>query len=137
MGDFQHIIWDPKYSVKVPAIDSQHQQLFFIMNRLIDTYEGGSSDLYPILKDLVDYLSKHFHAEQLLMTEMRFPRISAHMEEHQAFTDKVMSFLDKFKEQDRDLVQKMLLFLSNWIFTHTTSMDMQYAAHFQKTAGKI
>lgn len=130
--DFQHITWDPKYTVHVEAIDAQHQELFSLVNQLIDLHESGSAELYPILKDLVDYLSKHFHAEQMVMMEMRYPRYAMHIQEHQAFTEKIQEFLKGYKEQDRNLTTKMLFFLTSWVFSHTKDIDQQYAVYFQK-----
>lgn len=136
MTEFQHITWDPKYTVHVKAIDIQHQELFSLVNQLIDLHESGSAELYPILKDLVDYLSKHFHAEQMVMTEMGYPKIATHIQHHQAFTEKIHKFLQGYKEQDRNLTQKMLFFLSSWVFSHTKDIDQQYAVFFQKTTQK-
>jgi hemerythrin len=136
MTDFEHITWDTKYSVHVEAIDVQHQELFSIVNLLIDLHQSGSTELYPTFKNLVDYLSKHFHAEQMIMSEMRYPRIAAHIQQHQAFTEKIHEFLKGYKEQDRNLTQKMLFFLTNWIFSHTTDIDQQYGSYLQQTAEK-
>ena len=51
MGKFKHIEWDKKYSVHVEIIDTQHQELFSIVNRIIDLYESGSNEYYPELRD--------------------------------------------------------------------------------------
>lgn len=136
MTEFQHITWDPKYTVNIEAIDVQHQELFSLVNQLIDLHESGSVELYPIFKNLVDYLSKHFHTEQMAMMKMRYPRFAAHIQQHQAFTEKIHEFLQGYKEQDRNLTQKMLFFLMNWVFSHTTDIDQQYAVYFEKTDKK-
>ena len=128
MSDFQRIAWDPIYSVQVKTIDAQHQELFSIVNQLIDLHESGSADMYPVFKRLVDYLSRHFHAEQMHMKQMKYPMIGLHIQEHTAFTEKIQEFLGRYQEGDRELSRKMLVFLSDWVFSHTTNVDIKYAA---------
>ncbi len=126
-----HIIWDPKYSVHVDEIDAQHQELFSTVNHLIDLHADNSGELYPVLKRLVDYLSRHFRTEQKHMMEMGFPDLARHIREHQLFTDKVQEFLGQYRDQDENLIHSMLLFLRHWIHSHTTTIDMKYADYFK------
>lgn len=131
MQDNGHIVWNPKFSVGVEEIDAQHRELFAAVNTLIDMNAGGSGDLYPVLKKLADYLSAHFRAEQKLMVERGFPDLSRHMREHQLFTERVLDFLGRYKEQNQRLINDMLLFLRHWIHSHTTTMDMKYAEYIK------
>ncbi|HQK79015.1 MAG TPA: bacteriohemerythrin [Syntrophales bacterium] len=123
----EHIVWDPKFSIHIDEIDAQHRELFAAVNELIDLLAGSGGELYPVMKKLVDYLSRHFRAEQKLMIETGYPYYARHVGEHRLFTDKVEEFLGKYKEQDKSLIQAMVLFLRHWFYSHTTTIDMKFA----------
>lgn len=131
-----HITWDPKYSVTVEAIDNQHRKLFDITNQLLDVFESNAGDVLPIIKELVDYLSIHFHAEHLIMADSNYPGFPSHMQEHQKFTTRIEQFLEGYKEQNQELTSDMVVFLRDWLFDHTCGIDQEYGAYLRKQALK-
>ncbi len=137
MTDSPYIIWEPKYSVHVDILDEQHQKLFDIANELLDTLKLGSGNLLPVIQELVDYLAKHFHQENIVMMNSNYPGYEKHSREHQRFTQKVEEFLGAYSEGNPDLGREMMLFMKDWIFTHTTRLDMQYADHLAKNAEEL
>lgn len=133
MDEARHIIYDNRYSVHNEEIDNQHRKLFSIVNRLADISGSESSELLQVLNDLVDYLSVHFHSESMFMRAMNYPDFHAHAKEHDLFIKKVSGFLQDYEKQTPELTTKMLLFLREWVFTHTTRLDMKYADYFAGT----
>ncbi|MEN6319326.1 MAG: bacteriohemerythrin [Syntrophaceae bacterium] len=129
MEKFNRIHWDPKYTVHVEAIDLQHQKLFEITNKLIDKYENGSSECLETIEELVNYLSEHFHAEQLIMMKSNYPGFQMHIKEHQSFIEKVEGFLRGYRNNEDNLTFNILTFLRDWIFSHTTSFDLKFGKH--------
>jgi hemerythrin len=61
--------WSDKYSVGIKTIDSQHQELVNIINRLFDAVTNHEADkvINSILDALMDYTKTHFALEELLM----------------------------------------------------------------------
>lgn len=133
MDKLDRINWNPRYTVHAEALDLQHQKLFDITNKLLDKYESGSDQCYEIIEELVDYLSKHFHAEQLLMMELNYPEYQKHMEAHKYFIDKVEAFLYGYRNGAKNLTDSMLAFLRDWIFSHTTTFDLKYGEYLLKS----
>ena len=88
------ISWGPALEVGVGLIDEQHQRLIFLLNRLNDAMLAGHSKevLHDVLEQLVAYTQYHFNTEEQLMTLNRYPKESAHHQEHQRFIDDVRSF---------------------------------------------
>lgn len=120
------ISWNPQYSVHVEAIDTQHKELFTITNSLMDQYEQGSGDCYATIEKLVDYLSKHFYDEELVMMKVNYYGYKKHVEEHRSFADKVGQFLQAYRNKEENITLEMVSFLREWIFSHTTGSDLKY-----------
>lgn len=137
MTKMSRIKWDPIYSVHVEVLDAQHQELFAIINKLIDVFESGSGDILSVIYDLTKYLSVHFHEEHLVMMHANYPGFLSHSKEHQRFTEKVEEFLQAYKKNDADLGLNMVVFLKEWVHDHTTKMDMQYAQHLLRNTEKL
>lgn len=137
MNKISYIKWEPNYSVHVDILDEQHQKLFDIVNDLIDETEMGASRLLPVIRDLIDYLSVHFHQEHMIMMESEYPDFLKHSQEHRRFTEKVEEFLGSYKKGDADLGLKMIVFMKEWIFIHTTRLDIKYGEHLQKNPAML
>lgn len=125
MNKIPYIKWEPIHSVHVKILDEQHRKLFDIVNHLIDEVEMGSNNLLPVIRDLIDYLSVHFQQESIVMMESNYPDFLKHSQEHRRFTEKVDTFLQGYKQGDVDLGMKMILFMKEWVFNHTTRLDVK------------
>jgi hemerythrin-like metal-binding protein len=106
------------------------------MNRITDLYESGSQDLLPVFHDLVQYTIKHFHAEGSLMIKADYPGYREHVKEHDAFLDKVHGFLNDYKQGEERLTYRMMLYIRDWLLSHTQQTDMRYADFLVRT-GKL
>lgn len=126
------IKWDPLYSVHDEVLDAQHRILFETVNRLIGVFESGSGNLLPAIKELIDYLSVHFHQEHMVMMNANYPNFSNHSNEHQTFTERVREFLEEYKEGDENLGRNMVVFLKDWVRDHTQILDVQYGEYLHK-----
>jgi hemerythrin-like metal-binding protein len=133
MDQLSRLDWKPQFTMHDEVIDLQHKNLYIITNKLIDKHESGSGDCYEAIKDLVDYASKHFHAEQLLMMKSEYPDTQRHIEEHEYFGEKIKGFIDDYKANKDNLTWDVLSFLREWIFFHTTGLDLKLAEHLLKS----
>jgi len=136
MNKIPRIHWNPIYSVHVDRLDNQHRKIFDIANHLIDVFESGSDDFLSVINELVDYVTVHFHDEQVVMMNAKFPGLSIQTREHDQFIEKVEGFLKDYDEGNKDLGFKMVVFLRDWINNHTTKMDMVYAKYLLKNSAK-
>jgi hemerythrin-like metal-binding protein len=133
MDQFPRLDWQPQFTMHDEVIDLQHKNLYRITNKLIDQYENGPGDCYESIKELVDYASKHFHTEQLLMMKSQYPDTQRHIEEHEYFGEKIKGFIEDYKADKINLTWDVLSFLREWIFFHTTGADLKLAEHLLKT----
>ncbi len=136
MSEIPHLLWSNNISVRVDSIDAQHKKLFEITNRLIDVFEAGSGDFLTVISELVEYTTVHFHDEQMVMMNAKFPGLAAHSAEHDKFIAKVEEFLQAYGEGHPDVGRTMLVFLKDWLFAHTSGLDMEFAQFLAKKPAK-
>lgn len=132
--------WDEKYSVGIPEIDKQHQQLFAIANDYFDQREKQQSPELEarLLKDLLDYTEQHFNYEEDLLKKNGYPSYSEHVREHIAVFSQITAFsraaagvVDLRATANKPNVAE---FLIKWLSQHIVEKDHHYAAYLTKKA---
>jgi hemerythrin len=141
MEKLPRLTWEPSYSYHVEVIDAQHRKLFDIVNHLMDLFEatcdGNTSELLPVLHELVEYVSVHFHQEEMIMSDADYPDLQSHYWEHRKFSNDVLGFLNDFREGNADLGINMLVFLLGWVRTHVTTSDVRCGEYLFKNPEKL
>ncbi len=125
--------WTPELSVGVDEIDQQHQQLFAIIDQLLDARRQAlDHDAFiPILTRLVDYSDYHFRTEDNYMIENEYPLFLSHRKEHLAYIKKMGEMIDALERKDVLLPNQLLDFLSGWWKGHVVNSDMKYARYIK------
>jgi hemerythrin-like metal-binding protein len=130
--------WDEKYSVGIPEIDRQHQQLFAIANDYFDQREKQQSPELEerLLKDLLDYTEQHFNYEEDLLKKNGYPSYAEHVREHIAVFTQITAFsraaagvLDLRAAANK---QNIAEFLIKWLSQHIVEKDRHYAAYLAR-----
>ena len=85
-----------------------------------------------IIDELVTYTEVHFHAEEHMMVEYRFPAYKKHKAQHDDFAEKVLAFQKEHKAGKTDLPEELLHFLKDWLSTHILGFDKEYGAYFNE-----
>jgi len=135
-GRIERVTWKPDISLHVAKLDSQHQKLYSITNRLIDLYEQGAGDTIDVLADLVHYSIDHFRDETLIMFESRYPGLDAQKTAHDRFVEKMQEFLRGYADGQEQLTYELLNYCRNWLVAHITNDDTKFAAYLVKTGLK-
>ncbi|MFZ0800064.1 MAG: bacteriohemerythrin [Terriglobales bacterium] len=120
--------WNNSYSVKVEAMDAQHQQLFAIIRELYAAMRSGHGKevVGDVLRRLIDYTVKHFTAEEALMEKHGYPGLAQHRAEHKALTDKVLAFKKGFEAGTVSVSLELMTFLQKWLTDHIQTVDQKY-----------
>lgn len=84
------LVWSDKFETKINIVDTQHKKLVSLLNELYEKLESGEisdATLDNIMQQLLDYSSKHFIDEEMLMLEFKLDdrHRSVHRMEHQSF----------------------------------------------------
>ena len=133
-------VWDERYMTGESIVDSEHQQLVSIINRVVEqvSNETPESELSEILSQLVNYAVVHFQHEEELMAEMgcdsRF--IAAHTAIHREFASQVVK-MREFSGAGSG-TEDLLRFLTNWLAHHILGIDQAMARQIGKIrAGEL
>jgi len=123
------ITWEDKYSVKVPRLDKQHQQLFSLINQLHDAMRMGQANevMSRILGELIAYTKNHFAAEEQMLQSSSYPDLKAHQAQHREFTDKMLSFQKELGAGKMTLSIDVMRYLRDWLSNHIMKTDKLYS----------
>ncbi len=120
--------WTEKYTVGVKAMDEQHINLVEILNELHAAMLKGEAQSVagPLFKNLMNYVSEHFAAEEQLMEETKFPGLAVQRAEHRALAAKVKEFVTLYEQGDQSMYPDLLHFVDKWLHDHMLTVDKQY-----------
>lgn len=125
--------WSPEYSVNIKTIDSQHQELVSILNRLFIAVSKreGEKVIGGILDGLMDYTKTHFALEERLMQQAKYKDLEAHKLEHKKLIEELDRLCKKHLIEEKPIYFEMLGFLKNWLREHIQGVDKKYSADLQ------
>ncbi|MDR2797603.1 MAG: bacteriohemerythrin [Treponema sp.] len=130
MKESTFITWKDTYSVGIPQIDEQHQELVYLTANLYTACMQGteSGRLYfkQAIHKIVQYVSFHFSAEEKLMERIEFPEFAEHKKQHESFVKKVLEEVKKFEGGKAIVPPIFVRFLRDWILTHIAEEDQKY-----------
>ena len=91
----QKVPWDDRYKLGIDRIDTQHEKLFELVNRLFELEDSNSNkeELRSILYEFSDYMKTHFHDEEEYMSMIDFPELEEHKKLHQEIIDSLTQII--------------------------------------------
>jgi hemerythrin len=130
--------WSNTYSVGVETLDSQHTNLFAIMNGLHDAMRAGQGQQVtgPMLRRLVKYTQTHFAAEEMMMEATGYPGLARHRIQHLALTQKVFELMTQFERSEVTVKFDLLAFLHDWWINHIQHEDKEYGPWMKQRAAQ-
>ncbi|MCX7667890.1 MAG: hemerythrin family protein, partial [Atribacterota bacterium] len=129
------LTWSSNFSIGVPKVDEQHQELFRRTNMLLEACQSGKGkeNVREMLDFLGNYVNSHFSYEEGLMKEYRYPEFSSHRALHEGFTQ---SFLKLKAEAEKGvgltLVTQVNKTVVDWWVNHILKIDKQLGAFLQE-----
>jgi hemerythrin len=131
MGDQHFIEWDDRYMTGVQLFDDQHKELIRFTDELFQSCQQGDSQASETFKktahSAVEYVKKHFSAEEKMFENIKYPLAAEHKKQHEAFIKRVLDDVKKFEDGKNLVPLTFARFLREWILTHIAGHDKQYA----------
>lgn len=120
--------WDDKYSVGIRELDTQHKQLFKILNELYDAMQNskGNDAIGKIIIELASYTKIHFATEEKYMEKYNCAELFSQKKEHDLFVSKVQSFQQDFASGKLALSLNIANFVKDWLTHHILISDKKY-----------
>jgi len=137
------VVWDDKYSIGIPLIDSQHKELIALTNELYKACrygdEAAKEQFRMTIHEAAAYVKFHFSVEEQIMQKAGYPDIVNHKKYHAEFVREVLGNVSAFETGKRFIPQQFARFLWDWILSHIAIVDTKlgsYLLDLQRT-GKL
>jgi hemerythrin len=131
MSDSPFIEWEERYSINIPFIDEQHKGLVHLTNVL---YEGcligddvARFYFMKAIRGVVDYVAKHFSAEEKMLENIHYPGLATHKNQHEEFVKKILEDVKSFQDGRKFVPNVFVRYLKDWILSHIAVEDKLYA----------
>jgi len=121
--------WNDSFNVNIKLFDSQHKQLFDLINQLHDAMMVGKGKeiMENVLKSLINYTNTHFADEERLLKFQGYPDLERQVTEHRLFVLQIAEFQKKYTDGNAAITQVTLNFLRDWLQNHIKVEDKKYS----------
>ena len=122
-----YIPWSDALKVGVETIDTQHEHLTALINRLYEAHRQGHDReiLQETIAELDDYVRTHFRDEQEFMREHGYVGIESHIDQHNDFIIKSVEYLIEYSNGKEELTEEVLEYLTDWWLNHISHTDRE------------
>lgn len=121
--------WSDAFVLKHAVIDSEHIELFGLVNRLAATIAETKrwEAAVELADQLVDATHRHFDHEEAMMRAAQYPALDRHHEQHTELLSQIETLRDRLAA-DHYLARprQTMLFLSDWFSLHVARSDRSF-----------
>lgn len=123
------VIWTKNLKIGIDAIDSDHQVLVSLINRISrSTIENDDVD--KVLNELVYYTQYHFWREEKAMEICEYPDLEKHRALHRELSEQVGELSNKWQvERSSENLLHLQNFLRKWLINHILKVDTHIAQY--------
>jgi len=122
----------------VKLIDDQHKGLVDLINEMFNHVTGNyvqERDYFNrVIKEVTQYVKKHFAAEEKIMLAAKFAGYAEHKKKHDSFILAIVENITDYKAGRRFTLSSFTRFLKDWVLSHIALEDKQYFEYFKKIA---
>jgi len=123
------LIWNDNCSIGMDLIDTQHQHLFEIGNKIYtllktDLQTDKYKDIILIVQELRDYTKYHFKCEEDYMLEINYPGFEEQKKEHNEFIKQLEEMdINSIHENQQKHIEDLMNFVFDWLLSHILEKD--------------
>ena len=119
------LVWKSEYSLGIPDVDHEHQELFDLINELhARLFEPGSgTTVADFLGELFSKISSHFALEEKLMRDGRYAELPAHKADHERLLDEIRDLMDDYEDGGYVDLDRFAGDLERWFSVHFSTHD--------------
>jgi hemerythrin len=125
--------WSEAWRTGDDTVDSQHIELFRMVNGLHDAIVAGQGreQLTATLDALAAYVGTHFQTEERLMQQGGYPGFPVHKAKHEELKKNAAKVIDDYRSGRAVLTISLSRFLADWIRHHIDGEDRAMIRYFQ------
>lgn len=132
-GEFDFkISWNSSLMVDGSTIDQQHRQLFDHARNFVEAVRHGEeyAQLQELLRFLDEYIKIHFHTEERMMAEKKYPFLSLQVEQHRRFSHYFKVLKNEIKKgfcrHRVFLLFRVQILIIDWLINHIGKFDRHF-----------
>ena len=130
-----HILWSTAFSIGVPDVDQEHEELVVLANQMHDLLGSSApdEDIQKTFRRLTSHTVTHFWNEEALFVNTAYPRAAIHARKHQHLLTILACFqtcLDRSGQYFK--LEGQLGFLRDWLMDHITTEDTWLGAYLTR-----
>ena len=143
-GELAHTVkWTKDFEFGVAKIDAQHRELFARCNKLLDALHTNREieEVNEAITFLDTYVTSHFHCEENLMEEYKYPFTDFQKWQHAKFSKYFNSLKQKVRELDDSnryfILLRVQLLVVDWLVNHTLKLDTHLGRFIKSKTSSI
>ncbi|HUS54416.1 MAG TPA: hemerythrin family protein [Thermohalobaculum sp.] len=117
--------WKDSYSVGVPAVDHEHQELIGLVNQLQRALASQQPEdaVADIFGDLFRAISAHFALEERFMREHGYDQTTQHKADHERLLDELRDIMDDYRDCEDHSGENLIASIEAWFANHFKTHD--------------
>jgi hemerythrin len=125
------IEWRDDFSVGVPDVDHEHQELIRLINELHDAMSHDNSDVtvMDFLGEIYAHVAAHFALEEKIMRERNYDQYSDHKADHETLLDELRDIMDDYEENAFFSDDIFANAVGSWFSDHFRNRDARLHKH--------
>lgn len=127
--DKDKIAWKSEYNIGNLQLDKEHQNLFNIARKALNTNPKDDHDkrkevLKDIISELFKYVSTHFSDEQQYMTRIKYPHLDVHIKLHSNMIKMLKNLISNINNLEVEVIEEELRqFIEEYFVKHIILED--------------
>ena len=129
------MLWNSNYEVGNAQVDSEHKEIFGMVDKLLaDDFSGRPDKIKTTVDFLAGYVVRHFDHEESLMSESEYPDTGAHMKQHRDFIATVGDLVARIEGNldSIDLSLEVNKVIVDWLAEHVMGSDKVMINYYRK-----
>lgn len=122
------IEWRAEFSVGVPAVDHEHQELIDLINAAhAKIGESGAQNLVAeFLGEIYARISAHFALEEKVMRDLGYDQHQDHKADHERLLDEIRDMMDEYESRAEFDEEAFGDRLGAWFTEHFKTKDARF-----------
>jgi len=130
--------WDESMETGNELIDAQHREVVAILDELQAVDIEAEGKVLQVLDKLMEFTASHFIAEEVLMSQVSYPKAATEqmIEQHNEFNHYARLRVIEFRSGRRETILPLHGFLDEWLKVHEFGVDVALADWIRAQNGK-
>jgi len=131
------VIWEDTYASGHALVDAQHQRLFRLASTLMSTLTESRplTEVSLRLETLLAHTAQHFHDEEALLRQARYPDLAEHAAVHASLLSKAWKLQAEVKAGQLDFGRLVSFLALDLVKGHILTEDRAYFSHLLSAIG--